>query len=148
MQADDPIRVLLADDHLVFRFGLASIVDRQPDMRVVAEAWSGRSAVALYCAHRPDVTVMDLCMPGEDDGEAGGLEAIAAIRRLDPDARIVAATIHGADLARRALSLGAAASVMKDSSYEELLDTVRALHHRPPRVARPAGTGRVNGGAP
>jgi two-component system, NarL family, response regulator len=124
----DPIRVMLADDHLVFRFGLSTIVGRQPDMQVVGEAWNGPSAVALYRAQRPDVTLMDLRMPGDSDTETGGLEAIRAIRAEDPGARIVVVTIHAGELVRQARAGGAAAALRKDASYEDVLTTIRDVH--------------------
>lgn len=137
MGRGDPIRVMLADDHLVFRFGLSTIIDRQADMRVVAEAWSGPSAVALYRAHRPDVTLMDLRMPGDTNTETGGLEAIAAIHALEREARILAVTIHGGEWARRALERGAAGCLMKDARYEDVLGSIRALHrHGRPLAVR------------
>jgi len=124
----EPIRVMLADDHLVFRFGLSTIVDRQPDMCVVGEAWSAPSAVALYRAQRPDVTLMDLCMPGDLDTENGGLEAIRVIRAEDPQARIVVVTIHSGDLVRQARAGGAAAILAKDAPCDDVLAAIRAVH--------------------
>jgi two-component system, NarL family, response regulator len=138
LSAEVPIRIMLADDHLVFRFGLCAIIDRQPDMRVVAEAWSGPSAVAFYREHRPDVTLMDLRMPGELHAETGGLEAISAIRTLEPAARILVVTIQGGEMARRALERGAAACLIKDASYEDVLESIRTVVHRVPPPVVPS----------
>ena len=73
------IRVLVADDHQVVRVGLRSIIDAEPDMEVVAEAADGRSAIAAFAAHRPDITLLDLRMPG-----LSGAHVITEIRKLSP----------------------------------------------------------------
>src|SRR5258706_9305849 len=83
----DLIRILIAEDHTVVRDGLVAIIKQQPDMDVVAEAGGGEQAVELWKAHRPDVTLMDLRMPGLD-----GVDTIYAIRACDPNARIVVLT--------------------------------------------------------
>src|SRR5438876_4584580 len=83
----DCIRILIAEDHTVVRDGLAAIIKQQPDMDVVAEAGDGQQAVELWKRHEPDVTLMDLRMPGLD-----GVDAIYAIRACDPNARIVVLT--------------------------------------------------------
>ena len=77
------IRVLIADDHLLLRMGLESLINRQKDMQVVAEAAGGTEVVELYKVHRPDVTLMDLRMPG-----LSGVEAIAAIMAFHQEARV------------------------------------------------------------
>ena len=138
MAAGNSIRVMLADDHLIFRFGLGTIIERQPDMCLVAEAWSGPSAIDQFRVHRPDVTLMDLCMPGETNSEAGGLEAIAAIHALAPEARILVVSIHGGEVARRALEHGASACLLKDAPYDDILDSIRTLHRHGCLTARPA----------
>ena len=81
----EPIRILVAEDHLVARVGVTTIVNMQPDMTVVAEASNGQQAVELYRQHRPDVTLLDLRMPG-----MGGVEAAIAIRAEFPKARMIA----------------------------------------------------------
>ena len=86
------LRILLADDHAVVREGLASMIERQPDMTVVAEAGSGEEAVTLHAELAPDVTRMDLRMPG-----IGGLEAITRIIRHQPTARILVLTSFTGD---------------------------------------------------
>ena len=87
--AAERIRVLCVDDHRIVREGIALIIDRQPDMHVVASAASGEEAVAMFRQHRPDVTLMDLQL-----GAMGGVEAIREIRALDPAARIVVLTMY------------------------------------------------------
>ncbi|HMI58263.1 MAG TPA: response regulator transcription factor, partial [Gemmatimonadaceae bacterium] len=79
-----PVRVLLADDHAVVLEGLVAMIGRQPDMVVVAETESGANAVELWTTHRPDVSLIDLRMPGLD-----GIGVITAIRRIDPAARAI-----------------------------------------------------------
>ena len=119
-----PIRVLVADDHLVVRMGLETLIHLQEDMCVVAEASSGREVVELYRTHRPDVTLMDLRMPG-----LSGAEAIAAIRAIDPRARVIVLTIHKGDEAvYQAVRAGAKGYLIKDVSSDVILDTIRAVH--------------------
>src|ERR1700691_2406921 len=89
---DAPIRILIAEDHLIARVGVGAIVNAQPDMTVVAEATNGQQAVALYREHRPDVALMDMRMP-----VVSGFEAVASIRREFPEARIVALSTYGGD---------------------------------------------------
>src|SRR5581483_4267346 len=93
------IRVLCVDDHRIVREGLSLIIDRQPDMQVVGSASSGEEAIEIYAKLRPDITLMDLNLRG-----MGGLDAIKAIRRFDPQARIVVLTMHsGEEYIHRAL---------------------------------------------
>lgn len=121
---NDLIRVLCVDDHLIVREGLAFIIDSQPDMKVVATAGSGEDAVALYRAHRPDVTIMDLRSPG-----IGGVEAIRQIRLEFADARIVVLTAYqGDEDVYAALKAGASSYVLKDSISYELIRVIRAVH--------------------
>src|SRR6266478_2712309 len=88
----DKIRVLIADDHVTVLEGLAAIIGRQPDMKVVAEAANGREAVDLWQRHRPDVTLLDLRMPTLD-----GVGAIEEIRKEDTSARIILLTTYDTD---------------------------------------------------
>jgi two-component system, NarL family, response regulator len=130
-----PIRVVVADDHLILRFGLATMINRQEDMTVVAEAANGQQVVELFRAHRPDVTLMDLRMPG-----ANGVEAIAAICKEAPDARIIVLTIHKGDEAvYQAIRAGARGYLLKDVPFPELLAAIRAVHAGqqciPPEIA-------------
>src|SRR5580704_11904251 len=96
------IRILVAEDHLVARVGVTTIVNMQPDMTVIAEASNGQQAVELYRKHQPDVTLLDLRMPG-----MGGVEAAQQIRAESPNARMIALTTYGGDEdIRRALAAG------------------------------------------
>ena len=88
----EPIRILVAEDHLVARVGVMTIVNMQPDMAVVAEASNGQQAVELFRKHQPDVTLLDLRMP-----VMGGVEAATAIRAEFPGARMIALTTYGGD---------------------------------------------------
>lgn len=118
------IRVLIADDHPLVREGLTAVLNRQPDMQVVAEASDGREAVALFRRHRPDVALMDLRMP-----HFGGVEATTMIRSEFPDSRIIVLTTYGGDEdIHRALTAGARAYLLKDTSNENLITAIRSVH--------------------
>ncbi len=131
----DKIRILIVDDHPLLREGVAALIAKTPDLEVCGEAASAGEAVKQHAALRPDVTVMDLQMPGPC-----GIEAIAAIRRAAPAARVVVLTSYGGDaLAARAMRAGAAAFVLKEVARKELLGTLRAVHRGddlPKAVAR------------
>ena len=121
---NDKIRILVAEDHLVARVGVSTIVNMQPDMTVVAEASNGQQAVELFRKHRPDVTLLDLRMPG-----MGGVEAATAIRAEFPTARMIALTTYGGDEdIRRALAAGVLAYLTKDVLHDELLKAIRAVN--------------------
>ena len=118
------IRILAVDDHPLLRGGIAALIASQPDMQLVAEASTGAEAIALYRVLRPDVTLLDIQMPG-----MSGIEALATIRGECPDARVVILTTYGGDvLAQRALKAGAYAYVLKGSVRKDLLDTIRSVH--------------------
>jgi len=132
------IRILIAEDHLIARVGVTTIVNMQPDMTVVAEAANGHQAVELYRKHRPDVTLLDLRMPG-----LSGVEAAVAIRREYPHARLIALTTYGGDEdIRRALQAGCQAYLTKDVLHDDLLKAIRAVDaggtFLPPSVAATA----------
>ena len=115
------IRVLTADDHLVVRAGLAALIATEPGIEVVGEARDGREAVERYAALRPDVVLMDVRMPGMD-----GVAATQAIRRDDPQARIVVITMYEGDVdIHRALAAGAIGYLLKDVPAAELLQAIR-----------------------
>jgi DNA-binding NarL/FixJ family response regulator len=125
------IRILLADDHFVARMGLHSIVDAHAGMEIVADAHNGAEAIELYRRHQPDVTIMDLRMPG-----LSGFDAIAAIREEFPTARIVVLSNEGSEDVYRALESGAMAYLLKsadgarmpaDQLTERELDVLRLL---------------------
>lgn len=118
------IRILIAEDHLIARVGVASIINAQPDMTVVAEAVNGQQAVALYRDKKPDVALIDMRMP-----VMSGVEAAAAIRREFPDSRLIALTTYeGDENVRRAFAAGVRAYLTKDVRHEELIKTIRGVH--------------------
>jgi len=122
--ASNSIRVLAADDHPIFRQGIAGLLAAQSDMCLVAEAANGQEAIQQFRAHYPDVTVMDLQMPGMD-----GLDATIAIRGECPDARIIVLTMYSGDAqVLRALKSGARGYLLKTSLHKELVDAIRAVH--------------------
>jgi len=129
------IRVLTVDDHPLLREGIATLVNAEADMKLVAEASSGQEAVQMFRLHRPDVTLMDLQMP-----DMNGTEAIAEIRSEFPDARIVVLTTYTGDVqVLRALKAGARAYLLKGDVHLELLEMIRAVHagqkRIPPQIA-------------
>jgi DNA-binding NarL/FixJ family response regulator len=115
------IRILICEDHLIARVGLAAILNAQPDMKVVAEAVNGEQTVVQYRTYRPDVTLMDIRMPLKN-----GFDAISAIRAEFPDAAIVALSTFGGDAdVRKALQAGALAFLTKDAPQDELLRAIQ-----------------------
>ena len=119
--APHAISILIAEDHLIARVGVKTIINMQPDMTVVGEAANGVQAVELHRKHHPDITLMDMRMPG-----MGGLDAIIAIRADQPNARIIALSTYGGDEdIRRALQAGVRAYLTKDVLHDEL---IRAIH--------------------
>jgi two-component system NarL family response regulator len=122
--ASPQIRVLLAEDHVVVRNGLAAIINQEKDMRVVAEAGEGGEAVELWKKHRPDVTLMDLRMPG-----LSGANAIYEIHEMHRDVRIIVlTTFDGDEDIYRAIRAGAKAYLLKDVKREDLFHCIREVH--------------------
>ncbi len=125
MSPENPIRIVIAEDHLIARVGVKTIINTQPDMTVVGEAANGMQAVELYRKHRPDVTLMDVRMP-----VLNGVDAITAIRAEFADASIIALSTYGGDEdIRRALQAGARAYLTKDVLHDELLRAIHAVHN-------------------
>jgi two-component system, NarL family, response regulator len=117
------IRILCVDDHRIVREGIASLIDRQPDMRVVASAASGEEAIDLFLEHQPDITLMDLQL-----GVMDGITAIKIIRRRAPAARIVVLTMRrGDEDIHRAIEAGASTYLMKDTISDDLIRVLREV---------------------
>lgn len=135
MSQATPIRILLAEDHLLVREGFAAIIKDEADMVVVAQAANGQQAVALYRQHQPDITLMDLRMP-----QINGVEAITQSRAEFPTACIIVLTTYDGDEdIYRGLQAGARGYLLKDMTPEELLDAIRLVYQEqkyiPPQVA-------------
>ncbi len=115
------LRILLADDHMMFRKGLGNLLREHPDLDIVAEAGDGLSAVKLARELCPDVILMDVSMP-----ELSGIEATQRVREFLPNARIVGLSMHEEDdMARSMLDAGANVYLRKDGSLEHLLEAIR-----------------------
>lgn len=120
----DPIRILIAEDHLIARVGVKTIINTQPDMQVIAEAANGVQAVEMFRKLRPDITLMDVRMP-----EMSGVEATRAVREEFPEAHIIALSTYGGDEdVRRALQAGAQSYLTKDVLHDELIRAIHAVH--------------------
>jgi DNA-binding NarL/FixJ family response regulator len=135
MPTKEPIRILSVEDHPVFREGLATIIGSQPDMHLAAQATNAVEAIDEFRRHRPDVTLMDLRLPGTN-----GTDTLIAIRGEFPRARIIILTTSDSDgEIKRALQAGASAYMLKSMPKNELLAVIRAVHlgHRkvPPEIA-------------
>ena len=127
---NQPIRVLVVEDHNVVRQGLVALIKTVPDMAVVGEASDGKQAVEFFRQHKPDVTIMDLRLP-----VMSGVEAITAIRREYPAARvIVLTTFDGDEDIYRALQAGARGYLLKDMSGDDLMDAIRTVHAGKSRI--------------
>lgn len=119
------IRILIVDDHPTFRMGLAALVNSQPDMEVQAEFDTGEQALERYRQDPADVVLMDLRLPG-----MGGVEATLALLNRHPAAKVVVLTTYDTDEdIYRALQSGAKSYLRKDMSTEEIIGTLRAVHH-------------------
>ena len=118
------IRVMIVDDHAVVRAGIVAILGRHSGIAVVAEASNGDDARRAYRAHHPDITLIDLTMPGLD-----GADTIRAIRQEFPDSRFIVLTIRSGDEdIHQALAAGAQAYLLKTADGVELVETIRAVH--------------------
>lgn len=135
MNPDERIRILCVDDHPMLREGIAAVLGLEQDMILVAEAGDGHEAIEQFRTHRPDVVLMDLQMP-----VMNGTDAILAIRKEFPEARIIVLTTYSGDAqAVRALNAGAVGYLLKNMVRKELVDTIRAVHSGrkkiPPEIA-------------
>jgi len=125
-----PIRVLVADDHIVVRLGLVTLINNQPDMQVVAEAANGQEVIDLVRQHKPHVILMDLRMPG-----LSGDQTIAAVCAENSGARVIVLTIHkGDEAAYQALRAGARGYLIKDTPTKEIVAAIRDVHAGKQRI--------------
>ena len=144
MAASGSIRILCVEDHPVFRAGLKAMIDGEPDMALVAHAANSVQALAEFRSLRPDVTLMDLRLPG-----ANGVDILIAIRGEFPQARVIMLTTSDGDAdIQRAMRAGASAYILKSMPMEELLGVIRSVHAGRKHIP-PEGSGaprRVHGG--
>jgi DNA-binding NarL/FixJ family response regulator len=129
------IQVLSVDDHPLLSEGIAALIKNQPDMKLVAQATTGRDALEKFRAHRPDVTLMDLRLP-----DMSGIDTMMAIRAEFPKARIIMLTTFEGDMEiQRALAAGAQGYVLKSMPPKDLVAVIRRVHsgkkHIPSEVA-------------
>jgi DNA-binding NarL/FixJ family response regulator len=117
------IRVMLVDDHIIVRMGLAFAINNQPDMQVIAQAEDGNEAIELYRTHRPDVVLLDLRMPNRN-----GIETIGAMRREFGVVRVLVLSNYGSgDEVAAALQAGASGFIGKDTALAALLEAIRKV---------------------
>jgi len=134
-KSPDRIRILIVDDHPLVREGICSLVEKQEDMLIVAEASNGKEALQTFQQHLPDITLMDLRLPGMD-----GIDVMTAILAEAPDAKVIVLTTFSGDAQiLRALKAGARAYLLKDLLRKELLEAIRTVQagrkRIPPEIA-------------
>lgn len=130
MSKVNPIRVFSADDHPLIREGIATLINAQPDMELIANAETGREAIQMFQKHQPDITLMDLRLP-----DMSGIDALIAIRAEFPEARIIMLTTFQGDVEiQRALQAGARGYLLKTMPPKEMIETIRQVHAGKKRI--------------
>ena len=135
MREEKQIRVFSVDDHPLMHEGIAALINNQPDMNLVAEAFDGRGALSEFREHQPDVTLMDLRLP-----DGSGIDAMISILKEFPNARVIILTMFEGDVEiQRALKAGARGYMLKTMPPKELVKVIRRVHagkkHIPPEIA-------------
>lgn len=121
--ADNQIKLVIADDHPIFRRGLRAVIEAEPGWKVVAEAEDGDAALSQICEHLPDIAVLDLDMPKRD-----GFELTRALREKYPALAIIFLTLHNSEsIFNASLDLGVKGYVLKDSAMPEIIDCIKAV---------------------
>jgi two-component system NarL family response regulator len=137
--SDKKIRVLIVDDHRVVRVGLRAIIDAEPDMEVVGEAADGPSALVAYAEHKPDITLLDLRMPGMK-----GPELLVELRKRDPEATVIVLTSYDADEdVYRAVQAGARGYLLKGTLPDGVLEAAIRKVHAGQRLLAPEAAARL-----
>jgi DNA-binding NarL/FixJ family response regulator len=130
MSKVNPIRVFSADDHPLIREGIATLINAQPDMELIANAETGREAIQMFQKHQPDITLMDLRLP-----DMSGIDALIAIRAEFPEARIIMLTTFQGDVEiQRALQAGARGYLLKTMPPKDMIETIRQVHAGKKRI--------------
>lgn len=130
MSEANAIRVLCVDDHPLMRQGISTVINDQPDMQVVAEASNAKEAAEQFRKHLPDITLMDLRLPG-----ASGIDAMLAIRADFPDARVIILTTSEGDVEiQRALEAGARGYILKTMPPSDIIEAIRQVHAGKKRI--------------
>lgn len=118
------IRIIIADDHEIMREGLRAMIEKQPDMEIVAEAENGRTAVRLAREHKPDVFIMDVSMP-----DLNGIEATRQIVAEVPRVKVLALSMHSdSQFVSEMLTAGVSGYLLKDCAFEELTRAIYAVY--------------------
>lgn len=124
----EALKVLLVEDQYFARLALHTVIDSRDDMKIVAESASGADALPLFRKHNPDITIMDIRLPG-----LNGIDAIKAIRQQSPDARIIVLSNYdGSEDVRRALDAGAMSYLTKDAEANDLVKAIQLAHRGQP----------------
>jgi two-component system NarL family response regulator len=125
------IQVMIVDDHALFRQGVTTVINQEPDIHVVAEASNGSEALDQYSTLKPDVSLIDLVMPGQ-----GGIDVIRDLCHIDPRAKIIVLSTYDThEDIEKALSAGARGYLLKDVLAHDLIEAIRAVHSGRTRVA-------------